>query len=761
MAMSKKLKNYLILIQAILLGLFLPSFVQAFATPGLEGLAGLAIDAAIRAALWIAAVVAILFSYLFLALYSLVVVITRWILAITLEIPIVTGWARDTGWVLTRNLVNMLFLIILAWIAIATILRLREYKTGMIFLKLIGVALLINFSPVLVGLVVDISNIIISFFLEPILGQVGGPFIGSVIAPRAGEMWLTFRGIFEPGASLEAVLIRVVLIIGYGIFFFVGFFAFGLFGLIFILRIIAFWVLLILAPIAFVCFILPRTRGYWELWWHQLIQWAIIGVTAAFFFYLSLMLLSATARDPLLVGHLGGDRIERHLRGAGLFTEAGIILFSAILPVMVSLAFMVIGIFFGFTTGAMGARIGVDVAKKGASIAGKKVSKAASKRARKHIPEKTKAKMEQWATMPTFDQRLASKTGFAGKAGEVIKTASGSRAIKRWAGREASKFFEAERGEVKEKADKMKGESVSAKLREGLKPGAGRQDQVAAISSIVEEGQLKDLREYMKQTRDWSSEQTDQYLIKTGQEAAKISPGLAKKIIKATPYLADKIGEGLPEETRKQVGLSIEEAKAKGYESVSQRIQAELSPEEITKMDFSGLQAAIKDKRPGGLGAEKAMRDNWSSGQWSAAIGQFKKPAAEMLMKEAEEPGRNVQYMVSRRSGIPDYLSSAPARGAGLRPISVLSSRQRNDLSKRIEAPHAELTEDFHKLNEELKKMKEKPEKLTTDEMRKMRILGEEREVILAEMNQRKIPPRTARRVPERSEREGPGTMKS
>ncbi|GAI48319.1 unnamed protein product, partial [marine sediment metagenome] len=69
------------------------------------------------------------------------------------------------GWALTRDLANIGFVIILVIIGLATALKIREYQWQKTLPLLIGIALLINFTPVILGLIVDASNIMMHFFL--------------------------------------------------------------------------------------------------------------------------------------------------------------------------------------------------------------------------------------------------------------------------------------------------------------------------------------------------------------------------------------------------------------------------------------------------------------------------------------------------------------------------------------------------------------------------------------------------------------------
>ncbi|GAI30419.1 unnamed protein product, partial [marine sediment metagenome] len=86
--------------------------------------------------------------------------------------------------------VNMLLVLILVYIAIATILRLAGYETKKLLITFIIVALLVNFSPVICGLIVDASNIVMNFFLSEVTG-------GKQLINSFGAIWETIKVGFE------------------------------------------------------------------------------------------------------------------------------------------------------------------------------------------------------------------------------------------------------------------------------------------------------------------------------------------------------------------------------------------------------------------------------------------------------------------------------------------------------------------------------------------------------------------------------------
>ncbi len=185
------------------------------------------------------------------------------------QVPIV-----EAGWDFTRGLANGFFLLILAFIGLATILRLQSYQLQRTLPLLIIAALLINFSGVFVSVIVDIGNLFTNFFLQ-----------GSLVGPFHNNPWGNMPPLKD--ADLGNVAINVARIL----YFLFGSLLFFVILLIFGLRIIILWTIVILAPIAFASIILPFTKKWWQRWLGALMEWAFIGVPIAFFMYLASTIL--------------------------------------------------------------------------------------------------------------------------------------------------------------------------------------------------------------------------------------------------------------------------------------------------------------------------------------------------------------------------------------------------------------------------------------------------------------------------------------
>ena len=229
-------------------------------------------------------------------IFFVVTGIVSWFINIVFSIPIVPGSAAGNppifvtqGFELLRGLANMFFLLILVFIGLATILRLREYELQKTLPRLIIAALLVNFSTVLVGFVVDIANLFGNYFLS----SVGG-FNLNVFTSLYQTNDFTSNLIDNPaGDFITTIVAGLVYGIVTAVFYLIATLVFLAVLIIFFLRTIILWLLVILSPLAFASAVLPATRGLiWNRWWSSLLQWSFVVIPISFFLWLSLSVMT-------------------------------------------------------------------------------------------------------------------------------------------------------------------------------------------------------------------------------------------------------------------------------------------------------------------------------------------------------------------------------------------------------------------------------------------------------------------------------------
>lgn len=191
------------------------------------------------------------------------------------------------GWVVVRDLCNMFFILILLVVAFATILRIESYQWKKILPKLLIMAVLINFSKTICGLIIDFAQVIMLTFVNGFAGSAGN-FIDlfgmrhyaslSVSGDKVEtgtDAISTTAGIIS--ALIFATIALIVLIVLLAVL---------------VMRIVMLWIYIILSPIAFLAAAFPAGQKYASQWWGEFSKNVIVGPVLAFFIWLALSTIS-------------------------------------------------------------------------------------------------------------------------------------------------------------------------------------------------------------------------------------------------------------------------------------------------------------------------------------------------------------------------------------------------------------------------------------------------------------------------------------
>ncbi|MDO8486098.1 MAG: hypothetical protein Q7S77_00125 [Candidatus Staskawiczbacteria bacterium] len=200
----------------------------------------------------------------------------------------------QAGWAIVRDFANMFIVLGFVVIGIATILRIRTYEAQKTLLPLILVALLINFSLLICGIIIDGTNIAVNYFTTQ---QGGGPagitvqFRPIIDDPAIGNQ-LTLYYNSDEWSKYASMAFSISAYAG------ISAMIFFIYAALLLFRYVALMCLVILSPLAFVCYVFPATKPIFNKWWTQFTQWAIIGIPTAFFIYLGGHLLQSMANQP-------------------------------------------------------------------------------------------------------------------------------------------------------------------------------------------------------------------------------------------------------------------------------------------------------------------------------------------------------------------------------------------------------------------------------------------------------------------------------
>ncbi len=311
-----------------------------------------------------------IFASFFLVLFIIITQAIAWLGGFFLDVVISPSFINlsytnpasnqiiRAGLNITQNFVNLFLVIALVYAALSIALRINETEAKKMLVRLIIVALLANFAPVFCGLVVDATNIVMYYFLRPLDEGVSGVLtqVGTFIDTLVASLKKTFD-LTEGMGLLMMGIAQIMLNVSVAV-------AFLFYAMIFLMRYIAIWILVILAPLAFVGWVFPSGgpgetwefldwilfplrifRGFWDKWLKQFTEWAIIGIPMAFFLYLaigSFSIMTAAFRQEMKMTMPGAE-------------EQTIGFFNNVLPYFVISAFLFLGFSLGLETGAMGA----------------------------------------------------------------------------------------------------------------------------------------------------------------------------------------------------------------------------------------------------------------------------------------------------------------------------------------------------------------------------------------------------------------------
>lgn len=246
------------------------------------------------------------------------------------------------GWKVVKDLTNLFFVVALIAIGLATSLGIGDYHAKKTLPKLIGIAILINFSLVISGFILDATSIVMNYFLAEI-GGIGTLFHAQAQLLFSGSWADSLISSFTFEAPIKlALAIAINLLMAMTLF---------LFAMLFLIRYAVLWFLVIISPFAFFCFILPSTQKYWSQWWGTFFQWAFIGIPAGFTLYISMQLMSSfnTGIAVVTEGNALGDWFPN---------------IDRIVPLVLVCVFSIIGLFYTISSNAAGVQKMVGFSKK-------------------------------------------------------------------------------------------------------------------------------------------------------------------------------------------------------------------------------------------------------------------------------------------------------------------------------------------------------------------------------------------------------------
>ncbi|MCX6781652.1 MAG: hypothetical protein NTW66_00805 [Candidatus Magasanikbacteria bacterium] len=229
-----------------------------------------------------------LFLWLATKLLSLTVFILKFVIEIASYNNYINSGAVTLGWILVRDVTNMFFVIILMVIAFGTVLGIEQYEWKKLLVKFVMAAVLVNFSRVICGVIIDAAQVFMMTFISGVAAVAGGNLITA----------LKLESILSFSKNTNAEAMKNMNVVVTALFAFIFAFAtvvvMGAYLVVLIGRAITLWVLVILSPLAFVLSVIPKTQSYASQWWSEFSNHVIVGPVLAFFLWLAFAVAGGT-----------------------------------------------------------------------------------------------------------------------------------------------------------------------------------------------------------------------------------------------------------------------------------------------------------------------------------------------------------------------------------------------------------------------------------------------------------------------------------
>ncbi len=203
--------------------------------------------------------------------------------------------AVQIGWVIIRDVSNIIIVVMLMVIAFSNIIKVNRFSISQNLLRIIISAFLVNFSLLFTGYMIDASQVVMMHFVNGFkdiaAGNLTTGFGIEGILKFAENNDASNRDWF--GILGTVFLAGIILIISIGVVLVI---------IVFILaRIVILWFLAIFSPIAYIGSVVPGLNQYASQWWSNLSKQLVTGPMLAFGFWLSMVIMNNLANDANII----------------------------------------------------------------------------------------------------------------------------------------------------------------------------------------------------------------------------------------------------------------------------------------------------------------------------------------------------------------------------------------------------------------------------------------------------------------------------
>ncbi|PIT93510.1 hypothetical protein COU00_04000 [Candidatus Falkowbacteria bacterium CG10_big_fil_rev_8_21_14_0_10_43_11] len=220
-----------------------------------------------------------------------------------------------TGWVVVRDLCNMFFVLILLAIAFGTILRIPSYEMKKALPKLLIVAVLINFSRTIFGLIIDFSQVVMLTFVNAFVSTGGGGNFASLFQL---DKYLSLSQVSKEAYAQSSALAVLAGMIGAFIALLITTVVIIVLLAVLLMRVIMLWVYTILSPFVFFGHAFSGAQKYTSQIWGDFTKQVIVGPLLAFFIWLALVTAQSSSDKISENANLGLAGAQNNSRLSGI-----------------------------------------------------------------------------------------------------------------------------------------------------------------------------------------------------------------------------------------------------------------------------------------------------------------------------------------------------------------------------------------------------------------------------------------------------------
>jgi len=228
---------------------------------------------------WAGRIVGGIIGIIISALGIILVLVIKGLIFIASYQHFIDSQAVVLGWVIVRDVCNMFFVIVLMIIAFGTILHLENYSYKKWLPKLVLMAVLINFSKTICGLLIDVSQVVMLTFVNA-FKDVGGANMINILG--ISDIVTLAQNTDDTGfwAIVGAYVLGLIYII-------IAIIVITTMLAMLVMRLVMIWIYVVLSPLAYLLAAFPGGDKYASRWWSDFTKALVVGPVLAFFIWLS------------------------------------------------------------------------------------------------------------------------------------------------------------------------------------------------------------------------------------------------------------------------------------------------------------------------------------------------------------------------------------------------------------------------------------------------------------------------------------------